>query len=371
VVKAGFPGGPIMGRQRQILYLAPVQQAQGFDIAIMTDAEGLFAEACRKQGLPVIIVPAFVLPVEISFMKGGTHGEAKAEYSNLCATLIRKLMEFRPHLIHCHDEMPAYSAMAAGNDMNIPCLLTPHMRIRDNPLLPHLWADRKFAILCSWKSIFQQLKENGIPESKLYYVPSGTAPCANPCAVFDQKPKLMVVGRISDDKGIDSALLAMVELRRRRGRECPALDIYGDGPLLEYYKETNSIIGLDDIVKFHGVRSDIIRNCPGSNIFVMSSPAESGPLVLLEAMSRGMPIVSSDVGDVAEMIPDRRYGRIVPGCSIAMLADAIEATLADIASSRFDPTLSIERHRDIYTVEKMAEGALSVYTKVQTGEGRY
>jgi L-malate glycosyltransferase len=94
------------------------------------------------------------------------------------------------------------------------------------------------------------------------------------------------------------------------------------------------------------------------------SRLEEGPLVVLEAMSRGMPIVTSDVGDVREMLPDQRYGRIVPVDSITEFADAIDSVLADIADGNFDPNLLKERHRELYTTEKMAERVEAVYENV-------
>jgi glycosyltransferase involved in cell wall biosynthesis len=354
----------IRGDERHILSLAAAHQAQGFSVAVMTDAEGLMTEACGKQGIAVIITPPFVLPGKVNSMEGEVSREVESKYSDLCIDLIRMLEDFRPDLIHCHDELPAYSTMAVGNGMNIPCVFTPHIPV--GLLFPYLWANRKFAILSIWKSIINDLKENGISESDLYYVPCGTkaSSCMYPYEVFDEKPNLIIVGRITHSKGIHTALLSMVELRRRRGRQCPELNIYGGGVLLEYFKEASVILGLDDIVQFHGNRFDILDRCRGSNILVMPSRSETGPLVVLEAMSRGMPIVATYAGDVAEMIPDRRYGRVVPTRSIMTLADAIDATLADVANSRFDPVLLIERHRNLYAIEKMAEGITSVYNQI-------
>lgn len=45
------------------------------------------------------------------------------------------------------------------------------------------------------------------------------------------------------------------------------------------------------------------------------------------------------------MLPDRRYGRIVPVNSITALADAIDSMLADIASGQFDPDLLVKRQQ--------------------------
>jgi glycosyltransferase involved in cell wall biosynthesis len=93
----------------------------------------------------------------------------------------------------------------------------------------------------------------------------------------------------------------------------------------------------------------------------MSSRQETGPMVVVEAMSRGMPIVATDVGEVSEMLPDPRYGRVVPAASIVGLAEAAQDLLQDIHVGRFDPGLLIERHRSFYTTAKMAERTEEVY----------
>jgi glycosyltransferase involved in cell wall biosynthesis len=73
-----------------------------------------------------------------------------------------------------------------------------------------------------------------------------------------------------------------------------------------------AVLELNDVVRFHGFKLDVLEHCPNTDILVMSSRRETGPLVVLEAMSRGMPIVATAVGDVINMLPDRRYGRVIP-----------------------------------------------------------
>jgi hypothetical protein len=87
--------------------------------------------------------------------------------------------------------------------------------------------------------------------------------------------------------------------------------------------------------------------------------------VALEAMSRGIPTVAFDVGEVAEMLPDRRYGRVVPVNSIMALAGGIDSLLSDIADGYFDPNLLIARHRSLYTSEKMAARIEVIYKHAQ------
>jgi hypothetical protein len=66
------------------------------------------------------------------------------------------------------------------------------------------------------------------------------------------------------------------------------------------------------------------------------------------------------------MLPDKKYGRVVPMESIMELADAIDATLADITAGQFDPDLVIQRHRSEYSSEKMADRIDDVYRSVIT-----
>jgi glycosyltransferase involved in cell wall biosynthesis len=173
-----------------------------------------------------------------------------------------------------------------------------------------------------------------------------------------------MAGDLHPRKGIDVLILAMVELRRRLGPACPILNIYGDGFAEKYLTEMTAVLGLGDIVRFHGFRLGILESCPGSDILVLPSRDEVSPLVVLEAMSRGMPIVATDVGEVANMLPDGRYGRVVPKDSVMPLADAVELLLEDIAGGRFNPDLLIERHRSFYSIEKFAERTETAYRQI-------
>jgi len=142
------------------------------------------------------------------------------------------------------------------------------------------------------------------------------------------------------------------------------LYIYGDGEEREYLSEVVELLEMSEIVRFCGYQPDILEQCADTDILIMPSDRETGPLTVLEAMSRGMPIVSTDVGDVASMLPDQRYGRVVPPKSVIALANAVESLIMDIDNARFDRNLLIERHRLLYTREKMAQRTEDVYREV-------
>jgi glycosyltransferase involved in cell wall biosynthesis len=132
--------------------------------------------------------------------------------------------------------------------------------------------------------------------------------------------------------------------------------------------EIIAVLELENIVRLYGSQPGILERCPDTDILILPSRLEACPLVVQEAMSRGMPIVATDVGEVAEMLPDQRYGRIVPVDSVVALADAVESLLSDIENGRFAPELLIERHREFYSDDKMAERVEAVYEQAIINE---
>jgi glycosyltransferase involved in cell wall biosynthesis len=359
----------IRGIATHVLCLAVAQQARGASILIVIDRPGVFVQMCHQRGIPVAVMAQELRP-------DGLPGALPSEKA--MQGLAKQFRDFNAELIHCHDLQPAAQAIPAGNRLQIPCIFTSHGDVRAT--LDRLRFAKslgmRFKIIAVCRADFERLKESsGMPETDIYYVPYGTqsASPAGPGEAFkSHRPNLILVGVLEPRKGIDVAIMAMAELRRRRGQACPTLSIYGESSeklFYAYYREMVELSGLSDIVRFCGVQPGILERCPSGDILIVPSRAETGPIVVLEAMSRGMPIVASDVGDVAEMLPDPRYGRVIPvmvgarfeWVSIAALTDAIESLLSEIADGRFDPDLLIDRHRSFYTVERMTESIDIIY----------
>jgi glycosyltransferase involved in cell wall biosynthesis len=357
--KSGGEG--TLGTEKEVVNLAIAQKARGSDVMIAINSEGVFTEDCQELGIPITVHDRLITPSEHLI---AMTPEENAAQEDAVQDLIKCLESFSADIIHCHHPETALVAISAGNRLNIPCAFT------GGSPMPTIIGRRKglqFATLCNNARDSEALLEYGIPDTEVYYVPSGTGvmpPVKAHQAEASHSSSLMVVGNLDLRKGIDVLVLAMVELRRRLGEACPFLNIYGDGPRRNRLTETAAVLGLNDIVRFHGFKAGILEDCPRSDILVMSSDYESGPLVVLEAMSRGIPIVATDVGDVTKMLPDSRYGRVIPRDSVMALADAIESLLADIADGRFDPDLLIERHRSFYTFEKFAERAEVAYNQI-------
>jgi glycosyltransferase involved in cell wall biosynthesis len=345
----------VIGIERRVLYLAIAQKARGSSVLLVLDHPGALAEDCRQHDIPVIVADSLA-------QEGMRLGPPR---ENVTRDLITKFMKFNPDLIHCHTLRAAAQAIPAGNRINIPCVLTFN---GPSALTAARNAGMRFTTILVSRKRFEEAKNSGkFSEKEIYYVSNGTrvAPLTRLQEMSrSDRPNLMLVGSLEVRKGIDVAILAMTVLRSRLGPDCPILNIYGDGEQEKYLKEMTTVLGLRDIVRFWGYQPDILERSSGTNILVMSSRSETGPQVVLEAMSRGMPIVATDVGEVTDMIPDQRYGRIVPVDSIVKLADAVESFLWDISLSHFNPDLLIERHRACYTDEKMAERIEGIYEQI-------
>jgi glycosyltransferase involved in cell wall biosynthesis len=347
-----------LGHERHVLNLAIAQKARGTTNMVMVNEPGVLADACKEHAIPVVVVRGLE--------KGGmAQPPAEATMQDLTA----EFKSFRPDLVHCHHPRIAAEIISTANRMNLPCVLTMH--IAASGMILHLNSARrlglKFSTIAVARADFEYLKMNGFGENEVFYVPNGSniptavSTCESTPA---HRPNLMLVAALMFRKGTDAAIMAMVELRRRLGADCPSLSIYGEGQQREYFEEMVHLLQLDDIVRFCGFQLDNLQHCCSADVLVMPSREETGPLVVQEAMSRGMPIVATDVGEVCEMLPDRRYGRVVPPNSAIKLADAIESLLADIAAGCFDPREPLERYRRHFTIERMAERTQVVYESV-------
>lgn len=341
----------ISGVETHVLALAGAQIRRGSSSMLISDRPGYLTDACASLGIPVAV-------------EQGLNPEGRAAWpppEAAIRSLVGTLTAFDADLIHCHSVPAASQAMFAGDLLRIPCVFTDH-NAGDLEQGAAQFLSMRFSIISCSRTGFGLLKEGGTPEASLYYIPNGTVPISPDHArPSSGQPELIFVGSLSERKGVDVAVLAMHELRERRGQACPLFNIYGTGPQAPYLNEMVTVLNLVDRVSFHGSKTGVLELCPGDDILVLPSRADASPMVILEAMSRGLPIVATEVGDIPEMLPDARYGRIVPVDSIAAFADAVDSLLSDISSDRFDPEPVIERHRSFYSADKMAERVEQVY----------
>jgi glycosyltransferase involved in cell wall biosynthesis len=141
--------------------------------------------------------------------------------------------------------------------------------------------------------------------------------------------ELLTVGRHVHVKS-PAVMVEAISHLLERGLEVH-LTMIGDGPLNRELRELAAGLGTGEAITFAGAlgQDDIPAHLGRADAFCLSSVAESLPVVLMEAMASGLPVVTTDVGGIAELVEDGVSGLLVsPGDSVAF-ADAIERLIRE------------------------------------------
>jgi glycosyltransferase involved in cell wall biosynthesis len=140
-------------------------------------------------------------------------------------------------------------------------------------------------------------------------------------------PEFLCVGRLVAAKG-QHVLLQAAHRLRERGRAFH-LTFVGDGPDRTSLEAHASHLGLEDSVTFAGAvgQAAIQDFYDRADVFVLASFAEGLPVVLMEAMAKGIACVSTPIAAISELIEHDKNGLLVPPSDVEGLADALERLL--------------------------------------------
>lgn len=160
-------------------------------------------------------------------------------------------------------------------------------------------------VLAISSPIVQQLKHSGIDSQKIHLVYN---PSANEkLSTLKQETTIkryIYIGRLEDNqKNVSELFEALGMIKSQRGNII--LDVYGDGKDRIKYKKLCKKLGLENIVVWHGWKNnvwDYLKFRP--NALVLPSRFEGFPMILLEAMSRGIPCITSNFLGYSDIIID-------------------------------------------------------------------
>jgi glycosyltransferase involved in cell wall biosynthesis len=139
---------------------------------------------------------------------------------------------------------------------------------------------------------------------------------------------LLAAGRLTPQKGFDLLIKAFAIVAREEPDV--TLRICGGGPQGRKLRRMVKRAGLEDQVQLPGPVKNLDEQLLEASMFVLSSRFEGLPMVLLEAMSRGVPVVSFDCPTgPGEIVEDDRNGLLVPAGDIEALAAAMLALIRD------------------------------------------
>ncbi len=172
------------------------------------------------------------------------------------------------------------------------------------------------------------------PTPPMPSLPMPPLPAGGGEAGFPEPGFLLVVGRLRIRKGVDVLLAAWPELLRRH--PAARLVIAGDGEHRPALERAAAGLGVGESVTFLG-RADagqVRRLMQAAAALVVPSLYEGMPLVVLEAMEAGLPVVASRVSGIPEVVEDGATGWLVPPEDPERLAAALDAVLADPSGAR-------------------------------------
>jgi glycosyltransferase involved in cell wall biosynthesis len=172
---------------------------------------------------------------------------------------------------------------------------------------------------------------------------------------------LISVGRLTPQKGVDDLLTAFAQVCQSHPQT--ALIIAGDGKILPDLAQQIKTLKLENNAWLLGGRSDIPDLLSASDLYVSAAHWEGLPIAMLEAMSAGLPVAATGVGDVPVVL-NNQIGVTVPPQEPAQLAQAICHLLDDAAQLPIMGAAAREHVSRYYSPLTWLDRLLAVYQDV-------
>lgn len=177
-----------------------------------------------------------------------------------------------------------------------------------------------------------------------------------------EKKIILFVGTLRSVKGVEYLIEAMKTIKVNYDNI--KLLIIGEGEDRDKLKDLVNKLGLDDCVEFAGQISnhEIPKYMKKSDIFVLPSLSEGFPNVILEAMAAGLPIVSTNVGGVPDIIQEEVNGLLVKPMSPRDTANGVLMLLKDDElRKKMSANNKIEAQK--YSLDKVVDNLENIYVK--------
>jgi len=181
----------------------------------------------------------------------------------------------------------------------------------------------------------------------------------------EQHPLVGFVGLFRPEKGVEY-FLQMARILNHRLPEVRFLAVGGDSPVrpcgwFEKMQNLASTLGISDVVRFAGHRSDIPTIMRSLDVLVVPSLNEGFGRVIIEANAVGVPVVGAAAAAIPEIIEDGVTGLLVPARDPASMAEAVVRVLGDPewkgrvsevapvrVRERFSPALQVGKIEDVW-----------------------
>lgn len=254
--------------------------------------------------------------------------------------LLARVRAMRPQHLHAHwATYPSTAALVLSERLGVPFSFTAHAHdifVNDHLLARKLRAAR-FAVTISQFNRRLLAERFGTEATRRVDV----IHCGVPRTPFADTPRerdptlVLAVGRLDAIKGFHHLIDACAVLRRRRvPLQCL---IIGDGPLRHELQSRIAMREVSDCVTLAGAQGQqqVQAAMCRAAVFVLPSVVTPGgdrdgiPVALMEAMAAGVPVVSTAVSGIPELVTHGQSGLLVDATDSELLADSIERLLRD------------------------------------------
>ena len=292
--------------------------------------------------------------------------------------LVQLIQEEEYALVHAHTPRSVLIGSLAAQRAKVPLVYHVHSPTsRDSTRRIQNWVN---AVLERWSirnasrliavspSLQQMMQEQGFDADRVTYLPNGVpsqqrTPRQIPCNDWT----LGIAALFRPRKGIE-VLLESLAVLRSRGVQV-RLRAVGPFESPEYETEVRRLVDrleIGDLITWTGFVSDVPAELRQMDVMVLPSLFGEGlPMVILEAMATGLPVVASHVEGVPEAIVHRENGLLVEPGSVSQLANAIEQIVQE---NNLDYLQLCEnayrRHGEKFSAQAMAGNVARVYQEI-------
>lgn len=261
-----------------------------------------------------------------------------------------------------------YTVLAASTLRHTPVLAVEHLPVPDmgprvNRLV-RIQARRLSAIVGVSQASARRLESFvGLPPGSVRVVRNGVPEPGSspPLATPPGRPVIGAVGRLDRQKGFDVLVRAVASLPDVH------LVLIGDGPERHALEDSIAQLGLQDRVTLLGWSAEAPALMRSFDVLAAPSRWEGLPLVVLEAMLAGVPVVATPVGGVPDAVRHGQTGLLVPVDDDRALTAALDQLVSDRALRRQLAAAAADDARRHFTVEAMVRSYVALHDEFLPG----
>ena len=283
--------------------------------------------------------------------------------------IAKYLRENRINILQTHMFWANFYGVIAGKIAGVPAIVTTEHGKNPWKKKWHFFIERRIITtfadirVCVSQDIINNRKQNDrIPEHKLVYIPNAVNIPEIYTKIPNSKIIIGAIGRFIQAKDFATLIEAAAILKKQN------IDfeifILGDGELRVELESLKNALNLQLEVKMPGFQNDIDKWLRMFDIFVISSIREGQPLVLLEAMANGLPIVATKVGGIPDTLKNGEEGILVEPRDPEKLSSAI-MKLIKYENLRIKYGKNArERVKNNFSIKEVCQQYVEFYTKI-------